>query len=143
MMPVCERRHNILVALSGSGLKAAECTVHHREAESRSGFMVPTNRLRLIASPSRQGVQVGDLCHARVQVESTLPVEVTIDFPEDLLELVDVTRAHRVSAGTHTIDWTLYAKTAHPDLVRLKIVARAKNLYQIAVLLLRVTHANS
>lgn len=106
--------------------------------------MVPTNRLRILAlAPPLQKVRVGELCHASVQVESTLPVEVTIEFPEDLLELVNVTRTQRVPAGTHTIEWTLYAKTARPDPVRLKVDARAQGLYQIVVLILRVTDANS
>lgn len=143
MARVCERRHNIPAGLSGTGLKAAECTIHHLKAESRSGLMGPINRLRLVALPSQQEVRVGQLCHASVQVESTLPVEVTIEFPEDLLELVSVTRTQRVRAGTHTLEWALYAKTAHPDPVRLKVDARAGKLYQVAALILRVTDANS
>jgi hypothetical protein len=105
--------------------------------------MVPTHRLRLVALPSRQEVRVGQVCHARVQVESTLPAEVTIEFPEDLFELVTAARTQRVQAGTHTLEWTLYAKIAHPEPVRLKVAARADDLYQIAVLLLRVADANS
>lgn len=143
MTHVCERRHNIPIGLSGTGPKAAECTIHHLEAESRSGLMVPSNRLRLVALPSRQEVRVGQLCPASVQVESTLPVEVAIEFPEDLFELVNVTRMQRVPAGTHTLEWTLYAKTAHPDPVRLRVDARAGELYQVAALILRIADANS
>ena len=106
--------------------------------------MVPTNRLKLLAlAPPLQEVRVGELCHASVQVESTLPVEVTVEFPQDLLELVNVTGTQRVPSGMHTVEWTLYAKTAHSDPVRLKVHARAGGLYQIAVLILRVADANS
>jgi len=104
--------------------------------------MGPANRLLLMAVPPLQEACVGQVCHIGAQLEATLPVEVTIEFPERFFELVTTTRTRNVEPGTHTLEWTLYAKTATTDPVRLKIEARSVELYQLAEVIVRIADAN-
>jgi hypothetical protein len=133
-----------LSAAADSGFSVARCAIDQLvEEDIRPSFMGPPNRLLLVAVPPLQEACVGQLCHIGAQLETTLPVEVTIDFPERFFELVTTTRTRRVEPGTHTLAWTLYAKIAATDPVRLKIEARSVALYQLAEVIVRIADANS
>jgi hypothetical protein len=114
------------------------------EADARStALKSPANRLSLRAVPPLQEIAVGQLFHARALVESTLPVEVTMIFPEVIFDLLTGQQSVQVPEGTHTLDWSLYVKPAPPSDSRLKFQARSGGLYQTAELIVRIVDANS
>jgi len=113
------------------------------DADRSTGLKNPANRLFLLAVPPLQEVAVGQVLHARVRVESTLPVEVAMAFPGALFDLITGAPMVRVDAGTHILDWSLYAKATSGVDARLTFEARSESLYQTAELIVRVADASS
>jgi len=125
------------IPLTRDLLSALEGMPTHAVAYGPS-LVTQGERLRLIASPPRQDVTVGQICHVAAKVSATQEAEVSITFPESALELISSARTIRVEPGTHEVSWTLLAGTSAVDPVLIRFEARAGNLRQFAELRMRV-----
>jgi hypothetical protein len=95
-------------------------------------------RLRLIALPPKQDVAVGQICQVTVKVSATEAAEVSISFPENVVELISPSRIISVEAGMHEQSWTFLTRTSTADAVVIEVQARSGNLKQVAAIRMRV-----